>query len=392
MVCRIVGYTMNIDGAVLERIAVRTTPPQKTSVMERTEPMKPMKNRPYATDRSRWEAVLRREREADGVFLYGVLTTLVYCRPVCASRRPNYENVRFFDTWEQAEQAGFRPCKRCCPRSNAKTDGPEEKIVMACRRMDEAEEHIPLKKLAAESGLSPYHFHRLFKKTTGVTPKQYAVRKRLNRVRSQLKKRSSVTDAVYDAGFASGSRFYENAADNLGMKPSDYRKGAEGVRIRVATAKSWLGWVLIGATDLGVCAVDIGDNPEMLRARLIEDFPKADIRDGGDDLKQWVDRILKHLENPSERPNLPLDIRGAAFQHRVWQAIREIPTGSKAGYKEIAEKIGNPKASRAVARACASNKIAVVVPCHRVVRKNGELGGYRWGVERKRALLDREVK
>ena len=360
--------------------------------IERTQMMKTTNDRLYATDESRWEAVQRRERDADGVFLYGVLTTLVYCRPVCSSRKPKYENVRFFDTWEQAEQEGFRPCKRCNPRSNEKSDGLEEKIVKACRMMDDAEEHIPLKNLAEQSGLSPYHFHRLFKKTTGVTPKQYAVQKRLARVRSGLKERPSVTDAVYDAGFASGSRFYENASDNLGMKPTDFRKGAEGIRIRVATAKSWLGWVLIGATDKGVCAVDIGDSPETLRARLNEDFPKADIRDGDDDLAQWVEKILTHLENPHGRPDLPLDIRGTAFQRRVWKAIREIPAGSKAGYKDIAEKIGNPDASRAVARACASNRIAVVVPCHRVVRKDGEIGGYRWGTERKRALLDREAK
>lgn len=348
-------------------------------------------NRPYATHQARWNAVVQRDHEADGVFFYGVLTTLVYCRPDCSSRRPNRENVCYFDSWAQAEQAGFRPCKKCSPRWGANADKHAETIVKACRIMDNAEEHIPLKNLAAQLGLSAFHFQRLFKKATGITPKQYAMQKRIKRVKSRLKRGAPVMDAIFEAGFTSSSRFYESANSNLGMKPSEYRTGAAGIHIRFSVVKSDLGWVLIAATENGICAIDMGDSPDFLKARLHENFPKALIQENDVDLSHWVKQILTHLENPRRRLNLPLDIQGTAFQRQVWQALREIPIGSTASYAEIAEKLGKPNAARAVAGACASNKIAIAIPCHRVLRKNGELGGYRWGVETKRIVLDREA-
>ncbi len=353
--------------------------------------MEPEPGNRYETDQERWTALEKRDREADGVFYYGVLTTLVYCRPNCSSRRPNIENVCYFDTWKQAEQAGFRPCKKCGPRSNAAADKHADMIVEACRIMDSAVEHIPLKSLAKTVGLSAFHFQRLFKKATGITPKQYAMQKRLKQVKSHLKRGALVTDAIFEAGFASSSRFYENAAKNLGMTASEYRKGAEGIRIRYTVTTSVLGWVLIGATESGICAIDLGDSPDILKSRLHENFPKAVIQESNDDVNDWVKQVLAHLENPHRRLNLPLDIQGTAFQRQVWQALREIPIGATASYGEIAESIGHPKAARAVARACASNEIAVVVPCHRVVKKNGELGGYRWGAEIKRIVLKRET-
>ena len=348
--------------------------------------------REYGTDTARWQALCTRDREADGLFFYGVLTTSVYCRPVCSSRRPNVENVRFFETWEQAKQGGFRPCKKCKPRSGVGTGEHAEIVVRACRIMDQAEERITLKELAARLGLSPFHFQRLFKKAMGITPKQYALQRRVTQVQTELRKGPSVTEAIYEAGYASSSRFYESAVEHIGMKPSEYRKGAAGIRIRVSVVECYLGWVLIAATDKGICAIALGDEPNSLRARLRKDFPKAEIRDGDDELNRWVKRIRVHLENPHHRLDLPLDIQGTAFQRQVWALLREIPAGSTASYAEIANKTGKPNAARAVAGACASNKIAIAIPCHRVVRKNGDLGGYRWGLERKRNVLDREAE
>lgn len=345
----------------------------------------------YATDRTRWQALVRRDPNANGAFVYGVLTTFIYCRPACASRLPKYENVRFFDTCKQAERAGFRPCKRCHPTSSAGHDRLSAAIVKACQIIESREEHVPLKNLANEVGLSPFYFQRLFKRKVGITPKQYAMEMRLKQVRSGLLTDASVTEAIYAAGFASSSRFYENAEAFLGMKPSEYREGAAGVDIRFAVEKSALGWVLIAATVKGICAIEFGEGPDILESRLRERFSKARILDNDDEFKKWVKQILAHLESPHRSLNLPLDIRGTVFQGLVWKALREIPPGSTASYADIAVKIGRPKAARAVAQACASNNIAVAIPCHRVVRRNGRLGGYRWGTDRKRAMLEREA-
>ena len=353
--------------------------------------MKSQNDYAYATNQARWEALVRRDLNANRAFVYGVLTTFIFCRPACPSRLPKYENVRFFDTCKQAEQAGFRPCKRCHPASEAGHDSLSVAIIKACHIIETREEHVPLKNLADEVGLSPFHFQRLFKKNVGVTPKQYAMEIRLKQVRSGLQREATVTEAIYVAGFASSSRFYENAEAVLGMKPSEYRQGAAGINIRFAVEKSPLGWVLIAATAKGICTIELGDDPDILVNQLREQFSKAKIIDKDEPFRTRVKQILAHLENPQRRLDLPLDIQGTAFQRLVWTALREIPTGSTASYADIAAKIGRPTAARAVARACASNKIAVAIPCHRVVRRDGRLGGYRWGIERKRAVLEREA-
>ncbi len=345
----------------------------------------------FSTDQARWEALVHRDRRADGAFVYGVLTTGVYCRPTCPSKMPNRDNVRFFDTSEDAERAGLRPCKRCSPDSFNEEQAHIEAILQVCRLIEESVEIPSLAELANAVGLSPSHFHRLFKRTIGVTPKQYAMAKRLDRIRAGLTTGSTVTEAMYEAGFASSSRFYENSTQALGMRPSDYRRGGRGMDIRFAVAQSYLGAVLIAATPQGICTIDFGDNPHVLEERLRARFPEAEIKAGDVTFATWVEQVLAFLDAPGRGLDLPLDIQGTAFQRRVWMALRDIPAGSTASYADIADQIGNPKAARAVAQACASNTIAVAIPCHRVVRSDGELGGYRWGTERKRTLLAREA-
>jgi len=341
-------------------------------------------NRSIRLDEERWDAVQRRDEQSAGQFVYGVTTTGIYCRPGCASKQPRRENVHFFDGWEEAEAAGFRACKRCAPHSEA--------ILRACRLIEQAEETPSLTKLADQAGLSPSHFHRLFKRATGVTPRQYAVAARVRRVRADLQESETVTDAIYEAGFGSSSRFYEHSTETLGMKPSEYRNGGAGQRIRYAITPCYLGWALVAATGRGICALEFGDGPAELRECLRSRFPEATLIGDDPDFAGWIDRVLAFLDAPHGRLQLPLDIAGTAFQRRVWAALQEIPAGETASYGEIAARIGNPKAGRAVARACATNQIAVAIPCHRVVRADGEPGGYRWGVERKRELLKREAE
>lgn len=344
----------------------------------------------YATEAARWEALVGRDPHAGGAFLYGVTTTGVYCRPGCSSRLPNRENVRFFDTAEQAERAGFRPCKRCTPNGASRQQEQRASVVRACQIIEGAETPPTLAELAHAVGLSPSHLHRTFKRLVGVTPKQYAMEVRAARVRGHLEKDARVTDAIYEAGYASSSRFYEDAAGTLGMKPSAYQEGGPGARIRYAVARCDLGWVLVAATDAGICAIDLGDRADAMVAALRERFSGAEQVVNDAHLGAWMARVLALLEAPRNGLDLPLDIRGTAFQRRVWMALREIAPGTTASYGEVAARIGQPKAARAVARACANNPIAVAIPCHRVVRSDGGLGGYRWGEERKRALLARE--
>ena len=344
----------------------------------------------FSTDNARWEALVRRDTRADGTYLYGVVTTGVYCRPTCSSRRPNRENVRFFDTPEEAERAGFRPCKRCNPRSPVGKEPHVDAIARACDLIDQAVEPPTLAELARAVGLSPSHLHRLFKRMVGVTPKQYAVEKRLGDVRDKLQTGATVTEAIYEAGFGSNSRFYEDITAKLGMKPSEYRDGGEGMHIHAAVAQSYLGWVLVAATAKGICAIDLAGSPDHLRARLHARFPKASLVENDPDFRVLVSTVLSFLEAPQDGLDLPLDVQGTAFQRRVWLALRQIPPGSTASYGQIATRIGNPQAARAVARACASNPVAVAIPCHRVVRSDGGLGGYRWGPERKAKLLEQE--
>jgi AraC family transcriptional regulator of adaptative response/methylated-DNA-[protein]-cysteine methyltransferase len=339
----------------------------------------------------RWEAVLRRDARADGAFYYCVKTTGVYCRPTCPSRRPRRENVVFYATAADAEQAGFRACKRCGPDAPALARQHAAAVARACRLIEEADAIPSLDALANAVGMSRFHFHRTFKAQTGVTPRAYAEEHRANRVRDALTKSTTVTEAIYDAGFNSSGRFYAASSAVLGMPPAKFRSGGQGAAIRFAVGECSLGSILVAATDTGICAIALGDNPESLVRDIQDRFPNARLI--GDDaaFDRIVATVVGFVEAPAIGLSLPLDVRGTAFQQRVWQALREIPAGSTMSYAEIARRLGVPKAVRAVAQACASNPIAVAIPCHRVVRLDGGLSGYRWGVERKRTLLQREA-
>ena len=356
------------------------------------EPRQP--NPPSAASRAddaRWEVVRRRDPAFDGKFFFAVRTTGVFCRPSCASRPAKRENVSFFETVEAAERAGFRACKRCRPEKLGAPDPHVEAVRRACERIASAEEAPSLADLAARAGLSPFHFHRVFKKITGVTPKAYAAEMRARRAHDKLRTAETVTEAIYDAGFNSSSRFYETAAARLGMTPTAVRRGGQGAVIRFAVGQASLGAVLVAATNKGVCAIMLGDDPDALARALQDRFPRAELIGGDEKFELTVARVVGLVEAPGQRLDLPLDIRGTAFQQRVWEALRAIPPGKTATYAEIAEAVGRPTAVRAVAQACAANPLAVAIPCHRVVRTDGDLSGYRWGVERKRKLLDLEA-
>jgi AraC family transcriptional regulator, regulatory protein of adaptative response / methylated-DNA-[protein]-cysteine methyltransferase len=360
-----------------------------SSLMMRTEEPARQRARP-SSDEARWRAVERRDRTADGTFVYSVRTTGIYCRPGCAARLPRRENVAFYDSCADAERAGFRPCKRCRPNEPALADQHSAAVARACRMIEEAEEVPSLAALAQAEGLSRFHFHRLFKAVTGVTPKAYAAADRGKRVRAELTQSGTVTEAIYGAGFNSNGRFYAAAPDLLGMTPTQFRAGGSGNVIRFAVGQCSLGAILVATTEKGVCAIELGDDPEALVRDLQDIFPKARLVGGDAAFERLVAKVVGFVEEPAQGLELPLDIRGTAFQQRVWKALRAIPAGSTATYSEIAKRIGRPKAVRAVAHACASNAIALAIPCHRVVRTDGSLAGYRWGVARKRTLLSRE--
>lgn len=345
----------------------------------------------FLSDDARWEAVRRRDPAADDVFYYSVRTTGVYCRPSCAARLARRENVEFHLTCADAARAGFRPCKRCRPNEAGLAERHAAAVAKACSLIDEADEVPSLDALADAVGLSRYHFHRMFKSVTGVTPKAYADARRGERVRQELARSETVTQAIYGAGFNSNGRFYAAADSLLGMTPTQYRTGGNGNVIRFAVGECSLGSILVAATDKGVCAIEFGDDPDALVHALQDRFPKAQLVGGDHTFEQLVAKVVGFIEAPAQGLDLPLDIRGTAFQKRVWNAIRDIPAGATASYAELARRIGRPSASRAVAQACASNTLAVAIPCHRVVRRNGGLSGYRWGVERKEALLTRET-
>jgi AraC family transcriptional regulator of adaptative response/methylated-DNA-[protein]-cysteine methyltransferase len=346
---------------------------------------------PFSRDDERWEAVKRRDRAADGAFYYSVRTTGVYCRPSCAARLPRRENVRFHATGAEAEQAGFRPCRRCRPNEAALARRQASVVAKACRMIEEADERPSLEVLAEAAGMSRFHFHRVFKALAGVTPKAYGDAHRRARVRDELTRSATVTEAIYGAGFNSSGRFYETASDVLGMTPTAFRAGGNGAMIRFAVGECSLGSILVAATEKGVCAIEFSDDPDALVRDLQDRFPRARLIGGDERFERLTAKVVGFVEAPTQGLDLPLHVRGTAFQQRVWQALREIPAGSTASYADIAARIGRPRAVRAVAQACASNAIAVAIPCHRVVRTEGALSGYRWGVERKRALLDREA-
>ena len=345
----------------------------------------------FSSDEARWTAVVRRDRRADGAFYYSVRTTGVYCRPSCGARRARRENVRFHATREAAEGAGFRPCKRCRPHETGLAEQRAAAVARACRLIETSEALPNLALLARAAGMSRFHFHRVFRTVTGVTPKAYAAAHRARRVRDELSRSNTVTDAIYGAGFNSNGRFYATSSEVLGMTPTDFRSGGTGTSIRFAVGECSLGSILVAATERGVCAILLGDEPEKLVRELQDRFPRAQFLGGDRTFERLVAKVIGFVEAPRLGFELPLDVRGTAFQQRVWQALRQIPAGVTATYTDIAARIGAPRAVRAVGRACASNAIAVAIPCHRVVRNDGALSGYRWGVERKRRLLEREA-
>jgi len=340
---------------------------------------------------SRWAAVVARDPKADGKFFYSVRTTGVYCRPSCGSRQAKRENVTFHASIGAAQRAGFRPCKRCKPEQAPLAAQHAATIAKSCRRIEGAEKIPTLRVLAREANLSPYHFHRLFKSITGLTPKAYAAAHRAERVRRELRRSRTVTEAIFDAGFNSGGRFYATSDAVLGMTPTDYRAGGARAQIHFAVGECSLGSILVARSAKGVCAILLGDDPDLLARELQDRFPRAELIGADAEFEKLVAKIVGFVEAPALGLDLPLDVRGTAFQQRVWQALRKIPAGSTMSYRTIAQRIGAPKSVRAVAQACAANSIAVAIPCHRVVRHDGGLSGYRWGVERKRALLERET-
>lgn len=342
------------------------------------------------SDEGRWAAVVARDRQADGAFYYSVKTTGVYCRPSCAARLARRENVAFHETCEAAEAAGFRPCKRCHPRGMSQSERNSKLVVRACRLIETADEPPKLAKLASLARMSPFHFHRLFKSTTGLTPKAYADAHRADRVRKALPRASTVTGAIYDAGFNSNGRFYARSKEVLGMTPRAYRTGGARMRISFAVGECYLGSILVAATDTGICAILMGHSADALVRELQDRFDRAEIIGGDEKFEKLVAKVVGFVEHPHLSLDLPLDVHGTAFQLRVWKALCRIRAGKTASYGEIAQRIGRPGAARAVAQACAKNMIAVAIPCHRVVRVDGDPSGYRWGVARKRALLARE--
>lgn len=346
----------------------------------------------YSSPGQRLAAVRARDTAADGRFVYAVTTTGVYCKPSCRSRPARSENISFYATSSDAERAGFRACKRCRPDQTAPIpDAITTLVTDTCRFITETSTVPSLTQLAARSGVSASHLHRVFKKSTGVTPKQYIDTERKKRLQAELQAQSSVTRAVYGSGFNSAGRFYEQAHELLGMTPTTFKRGGHGMSIRFATAKCSLGALLVACSPRGICAISLGDEPDVLVSELKRQFPNAELQGGDSEFDILVAKVVAVVEQPQMSVELPLDIRGTAFQCRVWEVLCRIPPGETVSYTELAQLVGKPSAVRAVASACATNNLAVVIPCHRVVRSNGELSGYRWGMERKRQLLDKEA-
>lgn len=336
----------------------------------------------------RWQAVLKRDASQDKAFVYAVTSTGVFCRPSCPSRKPVRERVRFFDNAAQAASAGFRACMRCKPTEDAST-----KMQEVCRYLEEnLEEPVRLETLARRFGMSPWHLQRSFKRAIGVSPREYAESCRMGRLKKSLQAGSSVTDAVYEAGFGSPSRVYERTASHLGMTPGRYQRGGEGMVIGHMTVQSPVGKLLVAATDKGICSITVGDSEPKLIEALRKEYPGAKLQRSTAILQRWVSALLEQMQSGERTDELPLDIRATAFQKLVWKHLQQIPYGQTKTYGEIAKEIGQPTATRAVARACATNPVAIAIPCHRVVQTGGGMGGYRWGVEKKAKLLQMEKR
>jgi AraC family transcriptional regulator of adaptative response/methylated-DNA-[protein]-cysteine methyltransferase len=345
----------------------------------------------FSTDEERWAAVQQRMREADGIFYYSVRTTGVYCQPSCPSRGARRANVAFHATRADAESAGFRPCLRCRPDQPPLAERQAAAVAQACRLIEAAEDEPDLASLAEACGMSRFHFHRVFKAHTGITPKTYAAARRAERLKQGLTRAATATEAAYDAGFNSSGRFYAATSGVLGMTPGRWRAGGGGETIRFAVAACSLGALLVAATGKGICSILLGEDPDALVRDLQDRFPKADLIGAEAEFEGTVAHVVAFVEAPRIGLDLPLDVRGTAFQQRVWQALRSIPAGRTVGYAELAAQLGMPQGARAVAGACAANPVAVAIPCHRVVRNDGSISGYRWGVERKKTLLEREA-
>ena len=340
---------------------------------------------------AQWQAVLRKDASYDAQFVFAVSSTGIYCRPSCPSRRPRRERVSFFPVAEQAEQAGFRACLRCRPRETRVQDPQIQMAQKVCRLIDESEgEPITLSALSEQLGVSSFHLQRTFKSIMGITPKDYAETSRVNRFKQGVRQGEAITSAIYDAGFGSSSRLYANASAQLGMTPATYGKGGRGAVINYAVVETALGRLLVAATTKGVCSVMLGDSDPSLKADLVREFPEAEIRHEEKALRSSLKAVVQLLKNKSPHIDLPLDIRATAFQRQVWEQLRALPYGETYSYGEVAKAIGQEKAVRAVARACATNPVALVIPCHRVIREDKSLGGYRWGLERKKQLLEQE--
>jgi AraC family transcriptional regulator of adaptative response/methylated-DNA-[protein]-cysteine methyltransferase len=364
---------------------------ENLQTMSASKPNTPGRRAPAnSADERRWSAVLARDASHDGEFVFAVSTTGVYCRPSCPARRPRRENVQFFVRPEQAEQAGYRACLRCRPKA-VSGNGQADSVKAICRFLEQhLDEPVTLDRLGKEFHQSPFHLQRRFKAVLGITPREYADSCRLRLLKRNLQAGDSVTRAMYDAGYGSSSRLYERTASQLGMTPDKYRRGAIAAAIRYTVADSPLGRMLIAATERGICAIQFARTDSELLEGLKREFPFAARKPDESGLRSWVVALLHHMRGKQLDSSLPLDIRATAFQRRVWTYLQSIPFGATRSYNQVAKAIGQPTAARAVARACATNPVAVAIPCHRVVREDGSMGGYRWGIERKQALLEME--
>lgn len=355
--------------------------------------MKEQMNLLPETDEAQWQAVLAKDARCDGQFVFAVSSTGIYCRPSCPSRRPHRERVSFFQSPEGAELAGFRACLRCHPREAQVVDPQLQMAQQVCRLIEANDgEAVTLAALSEQVGVSSFHLQRTFKSVMGITPRRYAEACRVNKFKQGVRKGEAITSAIYDAGFGSSSRLYENASAQLGMTPATYGKGGRGAVINYAVVDTPLGRLLVAATEKGVCSVMLGDTDETLKADLLKEFPAAEIRHDEKPLRSSLKAIVEHLKSRTPHIDLPLDIQATAFQRQVWEQLRAIPYGRTYSYSEVAKAIGQEKAVRAVARACATNPVALVIPCHRVIREDKSLGGYRWGLGRKKRLLETEAR